>query len=135
MLTALHQAGYSLGVVTGKSRRAWELTAQHVNLGQLHCWIFDDDVSERKPSPVGITCALTRLQTPSTQAMYVGDGLTDVRAARTAGVLAGAVLWPKRAAERAVFAEEARALGAVIFETPDDVVEYVSTSLPTEDIT
>jgi len=112
MLTSLRQLGLALAIVTGKSRRAWNMSAKHINLGPIASWVFDDDVAEMQPHPAGIHLALERLQLAPLQAIYLGDSLTGVEAAQAAGVVPGAVLWPKRAAEIASFTHEAVVRGA-----------------------
>lgn len=103
-----------------------DMTAKHVNLGPIASWIFDDDVAEVKPHPAGLRLGLERLQLAPQQAIYLGDSLTDVEAAQAAGVLPGAVLWPKRAGEMASFMHDAVARGARIFATPMSVVDFCS---------
>jgi beta-phosphoglucomutase-like phosphatase (HAD superfamily) len=130
MLTALRQMGLVLGIVTGKSRRSWSINAQHVTLGPIDLWVFDDDVAEIKPHPAGLRLALERLQLTPPQVIYLGDSLTDVEAAQAAGVVPGAVLWPKRPAEIAAFTDAAVARGASIFPTPMSVVDFCARTVP-----
>ena len=126
MLAHLRQLGLTLGIVTGKSRRAWSISAKHVELGPFATWVFDDDVAHIKPSPEGLHLALKRLHLAPEQVLYLGDSLTDMEAARAAGVLPGAVLWPKRAGEIDGFTQEALTRGARIFATPASVVAFCS---------
>ena len=58
MLAALRRMGLRLGIVTGKSRSAWEITASHAKLGSFQVIVTDDDVQEGKPSPEGLRLAL-----------------------------------------------------------------------------
>ena len=124
MLTQLRQLGLPIGVVTGKCRRAWGITARHVDLGAMDAWVFDDDVSDIKPNPEGLDLALTRLGVAPQDAIYVGDSLTDCMAARAVGATPGAVLWPKRVGEIEAFAHGATPLGAKLFATPSHVVDF-----------
>ena len=126
MLTHLHQLGLPIAIVTGKCQRAWNINSRHISLGPIACWIFDDDVDEIKPNPAGINLALECLHLAPEQAIYLGDSLTDIEAAQAAGVLPGAVLWPKRAGEIASFTQDAVARGAKIFATPMSVVDFCS---------
>ncbi len=64
---------------------------------------------------------------------YLGDSLTDVEAAQAAGILPGAVLWPKRADEIDAFTQEALARGATLFEPPTRVVDFCSRRLNPSD--
>lgn len=121
MLESLRTRGARLGIVTGKSRRGWGITGAQVELGRFEVFICDDDVVEPKPDPEGLRLALERLGAPPAGALYVGDTLGDVRAARAAGMIAGAALWPKRKTERGDFAARATNAGAVLLDTPEDV--------------
>lgn len=126
MLTQLRQLGLPIAIVTGKCRRAWQINAKHVNLGPIDHWVFEDDVPEIKPHPAGLALVLERLRLAPKQAIYVGDSLTDVETAQAAGMLPGAVLWPKRVGEIESFTQQAMALGAKIFATPTHVVDFYS---------
>jgi len=95
MLAAIRRTGLPLGIVTGKSRPAWEITASHAKLGAFQVIVTDEDVQEAKPSPEGLALALRQLAIPPAEALYVGDSAGDARAARAAGVRFGAALWPK----------------------------------------
>lgn len=76
------------------------------------------------PNPAGLRLALERLQLAPQEAIYLGDSLTDVEAAQAAGVVPGAVLWPKRPGEIVAFTYAAVARGASIFPTPTSVVDF-----------
>jgi HAD superfamily hydrolase (TIGR01549 family) len=108
MLAALRGMGLLLGIVTGKSRAAWEITASHAKLGSFHVIVTDEDVQEAKPSPEGLALALGRLAIPPAEALYVGDSAGDAGAARAAGVRFAAALWPKERREAAVFLRQVR---------------------------
>ena len=124
MLSNLHQLGLPLAIVTCKSQRAWQIHATHIDLGPMHSWVFDDDVTAIKPNPAGLILALKRLYLAPQQTIYLGDSLTDVEAAQAAGILPGAVLWPKRATEIETFTQNALTRGAKLFATPASVVDF-----------
>ncbi len=123
LLAALRSRGVPLGLVTGKSRRAWRITREHVELGSFHVEVLDDDVPDQKPDPSGVRQAVSALNVAPEEVVYVGDSLTDVEAARGAGVRAGAVLWCKKEEERDRFRREAEAMDARILPRPESVVE------------
>ncbi len=54
LLTSLRRHGIKTGIVSGKSRGAWEITRQHVCLGDFDTLVFDDDVSTPKPDCEGL---------------------------------------------------------------------------------
>jgi phosphoglycolate phosphatase/pyrophosphatase PpaX len=123
MLTALRAAGYPLGVVTSKGRRAWEVTASAIDLGDFAVVITEDDVAEPKPHPEGLVAAAAALALPPEKVVYVGDSSGDLRAGRAAGMMVGAALWPKTApGERESFLERIRPLAPEwTFERPADL--------------
>jgi beta-phosphoglucomutase-like phosphatase (HAD superfamily) len=57
----LRRRGVPLGLVTGKSRRAWDITLRHLDPGAFHVLVFDDDVVEGKPDPEGLHWAVALL--------------------------------------------------------------------------
>ncbi len=111
MLQALRSIGFRLGVVTGKSRGAWELTAKPADLGAFDTTVTDEDVREAKPDPEGLLLALERLGVPASETTYVGDSAGDAKAARTAGIRFAAALWPKAEHELEKFLTQVREVG------------------------
>ncbi len=122
MLRALHAAGTSVGLVTGKSRASWEAMVKRVELGPFDVTVFDDDVREPKPDPEGLALAVDALGVAPARAAYVGDATSDVEAASAAGLLPVAALWPKKPEELDAFVARVTAAGAVTVATPADVV-------------
>jgi pyrophosphatase PpaX len=118
LLAELRRRGLRIGLVTGKSRRAWEITERHAGLGSFHTVVVDDDVPHPKPDPAGVHLAIERLGADPATTAYVGDSLTDLEAATAAGVRAGAVLWSKKPEEVEVFTRESRARGAFVLRDP-----------------
>lgn len=95
MLAGLRSAGLPLGIVTGKGRSAWETTSSLVDLGEFVTVITEDEMTEPKPDPGGLLAAAAAMGSPAFETVYIGDSLADIEGARRAGMLAGAVLWPK----------------------------------------
>ena len=54
LLTSLRSRKIKTGIVTGKSRGAWEITQRHISLGDFDTLVFDDDVSLPKPDCEGL---------------------------------------------------------------------------------
>jgi len=93
LVEAVGAAGLLRGVVSGKSRGSWEVTAALVGLDAVFdAIVLDDDVARPKPNPEGILLALRRLEVAPASAAYVGDTASDMEAAAAAGV------WPVLAA-------------------------------------
>ena len=125
MLASLRARCAGVGIVTGKSRRGFEITAARIELGPFDAIVVDDDVAAAKPEPEGILLALDALGAEPDDAVYVGDTVGDMRAARAAGVRGGAVLWSKGEEEREEFARRAEDAGAVTLTEPADVARFV----------
>jgi pyrophosphatase PpaX len=123
LLAGLRDAGRQVGVVTGKSRRSWEITSAHVDLGPLDVLVLDDDVAEPKPHPDGLLKAMDALGAAASDTIYVGDTSGDLKAATAAGVQGVAALWAARRApdRRKRFTERARKLDAAVVRTPRDL--------------
>ncbi|HEX6589208.1 MAG TPA: HAD-IA family hydrolase [Longimicrobiales bacterium] len=120
LLSSLRAKGHPMGIVTGKSRRSWEITGPIAALGPFDVVVLDDDVPAAKPDPHGIRVALDRLGTPPARAIYVGDTMSDVLAARAASVLPVAAIWGRRSDPQG-FAERAAVEGARVVHHPGDI--------------
>jgi HAD superfamily hydrolase (TIGR01509 family) len=112
MLDQLRTRGFRLGVVTGKGRAAWDITATQVNLGEFELVVTDEEVAAPKPDPEGLIKALDRLGTQAKEVIYVGDSRVDAEAAQRAGIPFAAALWPKSLEDLETFRSQVRALGA-----------------------
>jgi phosphoglycolate phosphatase/pyrophosphatase PpaX len=121
LLSSLRKRALKTGIVTGKSRGAWLVTESRVELGPFDVVIAEDDVRSPKPDPHGLELALESLAIRPARALYVGDSLSDMHAAHGAGLTAVGVLWSKTGARRSEFALSARALGAFVVGSPDEV--------------
>lgn len=128
-LEALREEGIPLGLVTGKSRRAWEITRRYVDLGAFDVLVFDDDVREGKPDPEGLHRA-REWSGYRERGAYVGDSVTDLDAAVAAGLVPAGVLWSKREHERRDFASEVRVRGGQLLEKPADLLTLVGREPP-----
>lgn len=118
MLDALREIPLRLGLVTGKGRGAWEITARLIPLGAFDVVVTDEDVEQAKPDPEGLVKAVDQLGLLAEEVLYVGDSEGDARAARAAGLRFGAALWPKSPEELDRFRAAVRAVG-VWQELPD----------------
>lgn len=126
VLEALRTRDLSLGVVTGKSRGAWQITRDAAELGGFDAVVCDDDVPEPKPSPAGLHRGLRALGAEPEGAVYVGDSVGDAEAARRAGVRFAAALWPKAPGEVDDFRRRVREAGAWSeLERPEELLELL----------
>jgi len=128
LLSRLREKSVVLGIITGKSRRAYDITMEKSGLGPFDVDITDDDVANLKPDPEGILAALTKTGIGPEECIYIGDATGDQRAAHGAGMAFGAALWSKSDAELGRFVEKIRELPgeSVLFDTPASVIDYLA---------
>jgi AHBA synthesis associated protein len=94
MLDILEKRGLRLAVATGKSGpRARSLLDQLGVLSRFDQVIGADEVANPKPAPDMVLLALNLLGVRPDDAAMVGDAVTDLASARSAGVAAVAALW------------------------------------------
>jgi phosphoglycolate phosphatase len=83
----LHINGVKLGVVTNKPQVATREILLHFGLtDRLGAIVGGDAVTHMKPAPDALFLALDQLGVEPGQALMVGDSITDVEAARAAGI-------------------------------------------------
>lgn len=84
-LKALHDQGYSLGIVSNKRRHPVEYGLRLTNLTPYFDQVFaKEDQPACKPNPDGLIHAATVFGYPLDQVVYVGDNGVDIQAARGA---------------------------------------------------
>jgi pyrophosphatase PpaX len=94
LLSALKRQGVKIGVVTGKSDRSFQLSAEALQLKDFFdVTITGDDVEKPKPDPEGVLKALKLLGASNDEAIYVGDSNADIKAGKAAGLRTFAVQW------------------------------------------
>jgi pyrophosphatase PpaX len=120
LLDALRADGRAVGIVTGKSRRSWEVTRASAGLGAFDVVVVDDDVERSKPDPEGLVRALGTLSADPAAAIYVGDTVGDMEAAAAAGIRGVAALWAnhRRPSRQRSYAARAREEGATVVASP-----------------
>lgn len=123
VLDTIRARGLRLGLVTGKSRRSWEITRElTTELGPFDTLVFDDDVRAPKPDPHGLELALGVLGVEPPEAVYVGDSRSDMEAARAAGLRPMAALWARDPEDRERHARRVEEVGAVLVHRPGDLL-------------
>ena len=86
-LSALKAKGMKTGLVSNVGKRGLEKAIQKLNLQQFFDVIVTrNDVKAPKPHSEGIQLALNRLRVMKDRAVFVGDSLDDVHAAKAAGL-------------------------------------------------
>lgn len=103
LFEALERRGIARGLVTGKSRRAYEITAANIGALDLVVSIFDDDVNRPKPDAEGLLRAAHGMNVDPAEMIYVGDSEVDLRAAMNSGAGFAAAMWAKNEEEQQQF--------------------------------
>ncbi|SEO79953.1 HAD family hydrolase [Paenibacillus sp. OV219] len=94
MLTSLREQGMKIGVITGKSRKAFLISTEALQLSSFFdVVITGDDVEQPKPHPEGIHQALHILGSHQNEAIFLGDSNADIRAGKSAGLRTYGVQW------------------------------------------
>ena len=127
LLTTLRGRENKTGIVTGKSRGAWEITRSYAGLGDFDTLVFDDDVSAPKPDCEGIVKAMANLEASPAETVYIGDSVSDLEAAVAAGVGFLAAGWSKTEAEISSFDKAAAKIGPyTAIDQPGEVERFLS---------
>lgn len=92
LLGDLRVAGTRVGVVTSKRRASAERTLSLVGL-EIPVLIAMEDTATHKPEPGPLLAAIDALGISAGEAVYIGDAVVDVLAARAAGLASVAVTW------------------------------------------
>lgn len=93
-IAELEQAGWLLGVATGKSRRGLDATiGTHALEGRFATLQTSDSAPAGKPAPDMILQALSETGVAPRAAVMIGDTTYDMEMARNAGVWAIGVAW------------------------------------------
>ncbi|WP_433872796.1 HAD-IA family hydrolase [Saccharopolyspora sp. CA-218241] len=122
LLSDLRGRGVRMAVATGKSGpRARSLLDGLGVLGHFEHVIGSDEVARAKPAPDIVLRALELLDTPAHRAVMVGDAVTDLVAAREAGVRGIAATWAEADVAALLGAEPDAVLGV-----PDELLALVA---------
>ena len=101
ILDFLKSQGIVLAIFTGKGKRTALITLDAIGLKHyFDLVVTGTDVANYKPSGDGIRNVLGRLGLPPGEALMVGDSVSDIKAARDAGVSIAAVVWDSYAKDR-----------------------------------
>jgi phosphoglycolate phosphatase len=93
MLGALRDAGFLLGIATGKSQRGLRATLERHGLIDLFMTLQTGDVPPGKPHPAMLLRAIEDAGIASAEAAMVGDTTYDMDMAVAAGALPVGVSW------------------------------------------
>ncbi|MEU3466072.1 HAD-IA family hydrolase [Streptomyces sp. NPDC006733] len=126
LLSELRDRGIKMSVATGKSGpRARALLQQMGVLPLFEQVIGSDEVAHPKPAPDMVELALSLMGTHPSEAVMVGDAVTDLASAHGAGVAAVAAMWADT--------DEAALLAAgpqAVLRRPADLLVLCPASVP-----
>jgi pyrophosphatase PpaX len=106
LLADLAAAGVGLAAATSKRRGSAESALRLTGLdAYVSILVTLEDTTEHKPDPAPLLLAVERLGGRPGEAVYVGDAVVDVQAARRAGMAAVAVTWGAGTRDDVVAAE------------------------------
>lgn len=87
VLSRLKERGARIGIISTKYRyRIMELLGKKLPEGFLDIIVGGEDVKIPKPSPEGLTFAISHLGLEAADVLYCGDSTVDAETARNAGV-------------------------------------------------
>ncbi len=123
MLEQLIDAGFKLGIVSNNSTTFIQRVLERNKISRFFSVLIgDDNADEIKPLPGGLLQACRILGVKPEDAVYVGDGPSDVKAAASASIRSIGACWDSFAREKI------RQMGFDrLVETPADVFSSVST--------
>lgn len=125
LLESLHQAGWALGVATGKSDRGLTACLAAHGLSELFTTLQTADRHPSKPHPAMLEAALFEAGALPAEAVMIGDTSFDIEMARAAGVRSIGVSWGYHPVH------ELTASGAGhIAETMDELHRALEAALP-----
>lgn len=94
MLAQVRGAGFKVGLMTGKGRRAAEITLRLLGWQEAFDFVVTgDETSRPKPDPEGVLRVAHALGVEPERCIYVGDLPVDIRAGRAAGMGTVAAGW------------------------------------------
>ena len=123
-LRKLQERCLRIGLVTNNGQKGTDLTLKRFGLKLFFDAIVTrDDCEEMKPDPAPLRKALTELKIGADEAIFVGDGLMDMIAAKQAGLTSVAVPTGPFSVERMLQSEPDYLLASVN-DLPDLIVLF-----------
>ncbi|MCL5041026.1 MAG: HAD-IA family hydrolase [Gammaproteobacteria bacterium] len=111
-LDTFRRAGFKLAVATGKKRRGLARVLDQHGLGDFFDATRCADETLSKPDPLMLAQILYQLDTPSEQALMLGDSVFDLQMAHNAGVRPVAVSYGAMSREQLMACEPEHCLDA-----------------------
>jgi HAD superfamily hydrolase (TIGR01549 family) len=113
-LRKLQERSLRIGLVTNNGQKGTDLTLKRFGLNVFFDAIVTrDDCEEMKPDPAPVRKVLNALKMGADEAIFVGDGVMDILAAKQAGLSSVAVSTGPFSVERLLQSEPDYLLGSV----------------------
>jgi len=94
MLLSLKNKGYSLGIVSSRSREEYEKYFQMFHLEDYFTTVvLEDDTIKHKPHPEPLYKYMELTHANTCECIYIGDMPSDIQCAFNANVLSGFITW------------------------------------------
>ncbi len=125
ILKTIKAEGKPIGIFTGKGRESSIISLQESGLYKYFDLIVTgDDVKNHKPSAEGIIKFLEHFQIPPQKVLMIGDAVSDIKAAREAGVQVASVLWDSYAKEKVL-----KSNSDFYFHTVEELQAFIKNAL------
>lgn len=122
VLRQLSDAGVTIGMATGKSRRGAEYVLEKHDLRHLFASIKTSDDGPGKPHPQILLDAMAEMRAEPARTVVIGDTSFDIELAKNAGAGAIGVKWGYHDSEELEAAGADRLVGSFL-EVPDALAE------------
>lgn len=94
LLILLKENNKQIAIITGKSRKAFDISSEALKLSTYFDFVVTgDDVEKPKPDPEGIYKAMDFFGSKPEEVVFLGDSNADIIAGKSAGVRTYAVQW------------------------------------------
>lgn len=121
LLGRLHEAGWTLGIATGKSHRGLTSLLAANKLAPLFATLHTADHYPSKPHPAMLEAAMEATLAAPEATLMIGDTVYDMQLAQAAGARGLGVAWGYHEAD------ELLAAGAeVVADTPEDLEKLIN---------
>lgn len=118
-LTRIRASGIRQAVVSSKMRRQYEIDMGRYSMDTfMETAVLAEDTQKHKPDPAPILECLRRMGLQPEDVIYIGDTLSDLQAARNAGVDFGLAGWGS-------VLSGPLPVNAYRFETTEDLCQFV----------
>jgi len=94
VLGYIKSRGSKLAIFTGKGTQTTEISLEELGIAGFFDYVVTgNDVLNHKPSSEGLLKILDHFSLGADEVLMIGDGVSDIKAAREAGIKVGLVLW------------------------------------------